>query len=251
MIGAYGPWAASIAGDGPARLSFRNPKFAVADLDAWRRQARERFRAGVLMLETGGVPRAELQHQFEHDGLTIEHRRWSLPYGPPIEAYFPEAAGARGRLPSVLAFHDHDGNKYFGARKIARISADVHPMMRRHQDQYYGGLAWADELARRGYGVLVHDAFSFASRGVRVADLPEVLHRKFRLGKEVRPESEAEIDAYNAFAAQHEHILAKSFLSTRPLPRLVPPRPAQVRPADAGRGVRLVRSLAQGMMRPL
>src|SRR5689334_21961810 len=27
MIGAYGPWAASLAGEGPARLSFRNPRF--------------------------------------------------------------------------------------------------------------------------------------------------------------------------------------------------------------------------------
>jgi hypothetical protein len=108
MIGAYGPWAAPIAGDGPARLSFRNPKFAATDLDTWRRQAGERFSAGLLVPETG-VPRAELQHQFEHDGLTIEHLRWSLPSGPPTEAYFLKPAGALGRLPGVLAFHDHGG----------------------------------------------------------------------------------------------------------------------------------------------
>ena len=42
MIGAYGPWAAPLVGDGPARLSFRHPRFAPEDLDAWRQQARER-----------------------------------------------------------------------------------------------------------------------------------------------------------------------------------------------------------------
>ena len=35
QIGIYGPWAADIAGQGPARLSFRNPQFS--DLAAWRK----------------------------------------------------------------------------------------------------------------------------------------------------------------------------------------------------------------------
>ncbi len=30
-------------------------------------------------------------------------------------------AGSRGRLPAVLALHDHGGNKYFGWRKIAQM----------------------------------------------------------------------------------------------------------------------------------
>src|SRR5436305_10913622 len=115
MIGAYGPWAASIAGDGPARLSFRNPKFRDGDLDAWRRQARERLRACLLQPDTGGVPKAELQHQLTYDGLEIEHLRWQLPYGPSTEAYFLKPAGARGPLPAVLGLHDHRGDKYFGA----------------------------------------------------------------------------------------------------------------------------------------
>jgi len=44
--------------------------------------------------------------------------------------------------------------------------------MLRHQDQYYGGMAWANELARRGYVVLVHDTFTFGSRRMRLADVP-------------------------------------------------------------------------------
>ena len=34
MIGAYGPWAAGLVGEGPARLSFRQPRYN--DLEAWR-----------------------------------------------------------------------------------------------------------------------------------------------------------------------------------------------------------------------
>ena len=72
-------------------------------------------------------------------------------------------------------------------------------MMNKHRDDYYGGLSWANELARRGFAVLVHDAFAFASRRVRVGDVPAVVRKDL---KEVNPESEEEIKAYNKFAAR-------------------------------------------------
>ncbi|AGA27116.1 alpha/beta hydrolase family protein [Singulisphaera acidiphila] len=204
MIGAYGPWASSIVGDGPARLSFRKPEFA--DVEAWRTVARQRVRDCLLAPESGGVPKATLQHQFEYDGLHIEHLHWQLPYGPPTEALFLKPKGVTERLPAVLALHDHGGNKSFGTRKIAQISDNLHPVMKKHRD-YYGGLSWANELAKRGYAVLVHDAFAFASRRIRVGDLPRVVRRDL---KEENPESEQEIEAYNKFAGEHESLMAKS-----------------------------------------
>jgi dienelactone hydrolase len=207
MIGAYGPWAASLAGEGPARLSFRNDRFG--DLDAWRRQALGRVREVLLSPETGGVPKATVHHQLDYDGLHVEHLSWQLPYGPPTEAYFLKPKDARGRLPAVLALHDHGGNKYFGKRKIAQISDDLHPGMKRHRS-YYGGASWANELAKRGYAVLVHDAFAFESRRVRLGDVPPRIRGNL---KEVNPESEPEIEAYNKFAADHEPLMAKSLFS--------------------------------------
>ena len=212
MIGAYGPWAAGLTGQGPARLSFRQPRFQAGEIDAWRDQARERLRACLLQPDSGGVPKAQVQHQLVHDGLHIEHLSWQLPYGPPTEAVFLKPAGAHGRLPAVLGLHDHGGNKYFGWRKIAQIGDQIHPMMKEHRDQYYGGVSWANELAKRGFAVLVHDAFAFASRRVRVGDLPPVVRKDL---KEVNPESEEEIKAYNQFAADHEHLMSKSLLLRR------------------------------------
>jgi dienelactone hydrolase len=204
MLGAYGPWAASLAGDGPARLSFRNPRFT--DLEGWRRQARERLAECLLSPDAGGPPQAELLHRIDYDGLEIEHLTWQLPYGPKTEALVLKPKGANGRLPAVLALHDHGGNKYFGYRKIAQMSDDLHPVMAKHR-HYYGGVSWANELAKRGYVVLVHDAFAFGSRRVRVGDLPRSIKRDL---KEVNPESETEIAAYNKFAGEHEHLVAKS-----------------------------------------
>ena len=81
----------------------------------------------------------------------------------------------KGRLPAILAFHDHGGNKYFGTRKITRTSDQQHPLMEEHQKEYYEGFAWANEIAKRGYVVLVPDAFTFASRRVMMQDVPEHL----------------------------------------------------------------------------
>jgi len=204
MIGAYGDWAAQLVSD-PPRLSFRGVGWQR--VEDWQRQARQRYREALLQPDSGSAPEATVQHHIEYDGLAIEHLQWQLPYGPPTEALVLKPAGADGPLPGVLALHDHGGNKYFGVRKITRISKDPHPLMIQHQDHYYGGAAWANELAKRGYVVLVHDAFLFGGRRVRLADLPDIITNHL---VEKDPESEEEIQRYNTFAANHEHLVAKS-----------------------------------------
>jgi len=207
MIGAYGDWAARIAADPPA-LSFRRPEFK--DLAAWKRQAHAKFVDRLLAPAPAVAPKVTVQHHQEFDGLAIEHLTWQLPYGPPTEAMLLKPANAKGKLPGVVGLHDHGGNKYFGVRKITKASKDPHPLMVKHQAHYYSGLAWANELARRGYAVLVHDTFTFGSRRVRPQDVPKVLKGDF---EEQNPESNEEIEKYNRFAAAHEHIMAKSLFS--------------------------------------
>jgi dienelactone hydrolase len=205
MIGAYGPWAASLLGKGPAGLSFRQPRFkSVAE---WKPHAMAKVQELVAEPEAEWRPRVRVERQFVYDGLHIEQLSWQLPYGPRTEAVFLKPAGARGKLPGVLALHDHGGRKYFGLRKITRVADEQHPLMQEHQERSYGGVAWANEMARRGYAVLVHDAFTFASRRVRYADVTEAL-----VGDRADRDTESadEIAAYNAWSAGHEAIMAKS-----------------------------------------
>ena len=207
MLGAYGDWAARLASD-PQRLSLRRSGWESTQ--DWQRQARQRYRDALLQPDTGSTPSAVVQHHIEYDGLAIEHLNWQLPYGPPTEALVLKPAGATRPLPGILGLHDHGGNKYFGVRKITRISKDPHPLMLKHQEHYYGGVAWANEIAKRGYLVMVHDAFAFGSRRMRLSDLPDVIKGQL---VERDPESDEEIQRYNTFAANHEHIIAKSLFS--------------------------------------
>ncbi|MFH0920036.1 MAG: prolyl oligopeptidase family serine peptidase [Fibrobacterota bacterium] len=210
QIGAYGTFADRLLGKKTGALSLRSGQFK--SVAAWRKQSRARV-LELLAPPPLPVPRCRVVARGEYDGLAWEKLQWQLPWGPPTDAVFlkPLSAGKGQRLPAVLALHDHGGNKYFGWRKIADISGPVHPLVRKHRKNGYGGLAWANEAARRGYAVLVHDTFAFASRRVLLKDLlPEVRNAGIDPGVDEKPE---DILAYNAWAAGHENLMAKSLFS--------------------------------------
>lgn len=205
LIGLYGPWAADLLNKKLPSLSYRNDEWT--DIDKWRSVAKKRLEERLSIPDIGGIPEVRINKQYEYDGLHIEELTWQLPYGRATEAVLLKPAGAKDPLPGILAFHDHGGNKYFGTRKITRTSAKIHPLMEAHQKQYYENMAWANEIAKRGYVVLVSDSFTFASRRVMMQDVPAYLRGKLN---DDDPENPKNISTYNEWAGQHEHVMAKS-----------------------------------------
>jgi dienelactone hydrolase len=210
QAGTYGFWMADLV-KGLPLLSFRRKEFR--SLSAWRRKAAAKVLELLAQPYTGNTPKAKIHKKHLHDGLYIEELSWQLPYGPRTQAFFMKPAHAKKRLPGILGLHDHAAKKHFGKRKITRLPGKQHPMMRDHQKEYYGGRAWANEIAKRGYAVLVHDCFLFASRRVRYKDINtnEIL----RGLKQNNSENSREILKYNEWSAEHEHIMAKSFMCSR------------------------------------
>jgi dienelactone hydrolase len=240
LLGAYGAWAEALAAQ-PGRLSFagtvQSGKMALA---GWKRQGRSAVREALGPLPQGGVGqegqpdvRAQVVKQYAFDGLEVEELSWQLAYGPPTEAVFLKPEGARDPLPGVLALHDHARIKHFGWRKIARVGPELNPSLQAHQEKYYGGVAWANELARRGYGVLVHDVFPFGSRRILASQLPAHVVGSLLAAPEEQREPSAEdlasapgrtdvdvppeeppdrLARYEAFASRHEEVLARSLL---------------------------------------
>ena len=209
MTGAYGPWLADrVLGNGPAQLSFRAGRWK--SLNEWRRVARQRALERIAPVALNRIGEVRVESKGAYDGLHVERLSWQLEAGPRTEAVFLKPAGSAGRLPGILALHDHGGNKFLGWRKITRTDENAWPIQLKHQEHYYGGVAWANEIAKRGYAVLVHDTFPFGSRRVRVADVPERIRQE---GIDPDPGDEEGIRKYNAFAAAHEHIMEKSLIS--------------------------------------
>ncbi len=234
LLGSYGSWASDLIPESPGPLSFRNN--ARSDLSEWKEEARGKVLELIFKPPIEKKVNAHLVKKYKYEDLEVEEIAWSLPYGPETRAFFlkPGGAGRSGKLPGILALHDHGGIKYFGKQKITRTSEPQHPFIKAHQEKYYGGLAWANELAGRGYGVLVHDVFPFGSRKILASDMQahaveRIMKAPLDL-KEIEPEDldidgiieiydvpmeepDDRIRLYNAFASQHEHIIARSLFS--------------------------------------
>lgn len=209
LVGSYGPWLSEkVLGDGPARLSFRTGRWKT--FDEWRAVGRGRVWDCLAPVDQGGVPEVRVEETREFDGLHVERLSWQLPGGPRTEAVFLKPAGATGKLPAILGLHDHGGNKFLGWRKIARIGDDLRPIVADHQKEYYDGVAWANELAKRGYAVLVHDTFPFASRRVKVAEVPAAVRES---GVDPDPADAEAVRRYNRFASLHEDVMEKGLIS--------------------------------------
>ncbi len=209
IIGAYGKWAAGLTENKLPALSYRRPEFNA--LDHWKKRARTRLAERLATPDIGSTPVPKVVKEYSYDGLHIEELSWQLPYGPPTSAILLKPLNAKGKLPGILALHDHGGNKYFGTRKITRVSDKLHPLIVEHQNNYYENRAWANEVAKRGFVVLVSDAFPFASRRVMLQDIEPAFLRNNLTDED--PENSKNIEAYNAWAADHEHILSKSLYS--------------------------------------
>ncbi len=210
IVGQYGPWAAGLR-PSPPKLSLRaHPERKLAPR---RSEALAKIQELVASPPISTVPKVVVEKKYVYDGLEIEELSWQLPYGRPTKAIFLRPAGINKPLPAVLGLHDHGGNKYFGRDKITVTSDSPNPLMTQHQEHYYEGRAWANELAKRGYAVLVHDVFTFGSRRVHYEDVGETIPRNTFDTKGVQDkelDTPAEIDAYNAWAGEHEHIMSKS-----------------------------------------
>ncbi len=210
IIGNYGDWAAQLLHD-PAELSFRNEQYSR--IEQWRGLAMQQTHECLAAPEIPRYGSVDVLGHSTFEGLEIELWEWQLPYGNPTRGLFLKPVDRGDRpLPGILALHDHGGNKYLGWRKIAQKEDRRPDFIRQHHHDYYGGVAWANELAKRGYAVLVSDAFTFGSRRVLLEDIEGITWGM----PDVPPapqdgqEDSKYIDSYNQWAAAHEHVLSKS-----------------------------------------
>ena len=129
--------------------------------------------------------------------------------------------GRRARSASrLLALHDHSNFKFFGKEKIADGPSPPDPLVVDLRRREYGGHAFANELAKEGFTVLVHDVFLWGSRGFT---LDEMLLAQMAATSNVDwlPKSDIPIASddgavqadfirsYNGAAIRHEHLVAK------------------------------------------
>ena len=206
MIGKYGRWAAGLVSD-PAELSFRCDRFSPDSLEQWRSEARGRTLELVAQPAEEREIQVHVTASYQSGDLQFEELSWQLPFGPPTRALFIKPAGSTGPMPAMLGLHDHSAMKYFGWQKIAAGRDPIHPLLVEHRAAHYGARSWANELARRGYAILIHDVFPFGSRRIEEPDVDPVIRSHPGVSS---PESIEQIVDYNRWSSDHESVVAKS-----------------------------------------
>lgn len=152
----------------PPKLSFLQS--GMTDLQKWRTSARMmalnhlRYTPSSLGLDP------EILESIEVDGLVREKLSFKSATDVNVPAYLIRPAHQTGRLPGIVALHDHGSYYIHGKEKLVALE-DEPPHLLAYKRSGYGGRSYATELARQGYVVLVTDAFYFGERRLDLKDV--------------------------------------------------------------------------------
>jgi len=196
-LGIYHDMLDAIAAAEPS-LSFLTKSWP--EIDAWRTRARAKVFELMAFNPTKTPLNASVDSQREEGDLTIEEVSYDMPYGPRTQGFFLYPKKKGGRLPAVVALHDHGGFFYYGKEKVTAIPNEPN-ILNRFKSGAYGGRSWATELAKRGFAVFVPDVFLWGSRKIPIESLNEELQKPF---EGLRPGSEEYVQEYNSFFSNFE-----------------------------------------------
>ena len=141
--------------------------------------------------------------RWSRDGVDGEHLSWANAWGPRTEAFVLRPSGRDGPLPAALALHCHSNHKSTGKEHVAHGPAGTDPTVHELRDSAYGGRAFANALARRGYVVLARDTFGWGTRGFSLR----------AMGATALPAGASPVQRarhYDEVSRAHETVLAKT-----------------------------------------
>ena len=164
-----GVFARAAAEAAPHDRSFLSARYGPRDLEAWLGETRARL---VDLLHyappaTDLAPDVAAREEgdgYKRETVWISTAPWSrlrcelLVPARPRDGQWP--------APAIVALHCHGGWYRWGREKIVAPAYPSHenPALTRYRRTNYGGRAYANELARRGYVVAVIDSFYFGER---------------------------------------------------------------------------------------
>ncbi|MEU5099628.1 alpha/beta hydrolase family protein [Streptomyces sp. NPDC020996] len=153
----------------------------VRDFRAWRQAARAKVEELLIVGRDEHIPYApRFADRREDDGYTGESVTLSLTRYERVRALLLTPHGT-GPFPAVLLLHDHGAKFDIGKEKLVRPWYDDTRLASAQgwADKYFSGRFVGDELARRGYVVLVADALGWGDRGPLGYDQQQALASNF------------------------------------------------------------------------
>ncbi len=172
-------------------------------VEEWRRQGRAIVERS-LAYSPKPVPLDLQVHSVEQrSGYEVRAVSYAGSAHYRVPAYLLVPTGGTPPFPGVVALHDHGGWFFHGKEKLVRMKSE-HAALKRFRERYYGGRPWAEELARRGFVVIVPDAFYWGERRLQYRSPPKQLTARL---DGLAPESEAYVRAMNSFLREQVPVM--------------------------------------------
>jgi dienelactone hydrolase len=145
------------------------------DVESWKKEARKAA-LDLMEFKPKNAPlNPSVESTTERDGIRTEEISYDMPYGPRAHGFFLSPSDRQGKIPGVVALHDHGGYFYWGKEKIVDTGIQS-KLLDTFRARHYGGRYWATELAKKGYAVLAMDVFLWGSRKIPMDTInPELL----------------------------------------------------------------------------
>jgi cephalosporin-C deacetylase-like acetyl esterase len=142
-------------------------KLGRKDFDRWRTESRKRVQSRFLAAPSAAPFKPVVIASRKCNGYTSQKIAFNLTGDSRVLAYLLVPDG-EGPHPAVLLLHDHGAEFRIGKEKSVEpweVPAEKAALARKWADKVYGGRFIGDQLAARGYVVLVYDALNWSDRG--------------------------------------------------------------------------------------
>jgi len=202
-VGSLYAFIQSQAVQGEFPLSYLQDRFR--SVRAWKKEARGKLLELLHYQPPKCDPKPEVLERVDRGDYVREKVAFNTTPDIRVPAYVlvPKRPG---KLPGIVALHDHGGFYFFGKEKLLDLDGE-HPVLTQFKRQYYGGKSIAVELARQGYVVAVIDMFYWGERRMLLDDDPA----DWRLRPPDIPA--ARIAEFNRRASQSEQLVGRTIYS--------------------------------------
>jgi len=178
----------------------------LTDPKAWTEQARTVLLANLHYSPPKCDPKPEVTDKADCGSYVREHILLNTTPDIRVSAFVLVPKDADRAAPGIVALHDHGGFYLWGKEKLVRVDPE-HPELAAFKKTCYGGRSIADELARRGFVVIVPDLLHWGERGLYLdADPPRIRRRTLEVTKQ-------DVADFNARSWAHEELISRTALT--------------------------------------
>lgn len=163
--------------------------------DEWRRRGRAEVQR-TLSYVPKPVPLDVKVHATEpREGYELRTISFAASQHYRVPAFLLVPTSGKPPYPALAALHDHGGFFYFGKEKLVE-GRNEHASLEPFRAHYYAGRPYASEFARRGFVVIVIDAFYWGERRVQYRQPPPELAKNLQGLEPSQPEYVRAVNRY-------------------------------------------------------